>query len=352
MKLYLHAVLLGTLLSILTVFNAFSQDFVFDGYRGCTRATNGKAYCQRPGNDTYFPVSDQFLQRFEAQRDATAARPQTVINNTTTNVVVVQRLENEASDLRGLMDLYRVIIQEQRQEAVDSTCGSVSGVAQEAITALNARVAEVQGQFRERTTELSQYTTSIKPNDPDLQITARKSSELFPKIPYTIPGSTEQGDFWLEPNVTDAGELSFNLKFIDPKSTAVDKIRTSITMSPQELNQTRTALCKSAQWSRTAHENRVRGIKKRLTCFPEIKCPAENEKREGAASAEIIFAVGDDGSTGALIQRNRGRYQDAYLISIGSAMLLQTYLGHILYQGKQEFESGTRTQDQVRDLFK
>ena len=352
MKLNLRNIGVGAIFAALTVSSALCQDFTYEGYRGCTRATNGKAYCQRPGNETYFPVSDLFLQRFETQRDAAAARPQTVINNTTTNVLVVQRLETEASDLRGLMDLYRGIIQEQRQEAADSACGSVSGVAQEAVAALNARIADLQGQFRERTTELSQYMTSIKPNDPDLQITARKSSELFPKIPYSIPGTTEQGDFWLEPNVTDAGELSFSLKFIDPKSTAVDKIRTSITMSPQELNLTRTALCKSAQWSRTAHENRVRGMKKRLTCFPEIKCPVENEKRDGAASAEIIFAVGDDGSTGALIQRNRGRYQDSYLISIGSAMLLQTYLGHISYQGKQEFESGTRTQEQVRDLFK
>jgi len=34
-------------------------------------------------------------------------------------------------------------------------------------------------------------------------------------VPYYIPGTPETGEFWIEPFVTDTGELAFNLKFID-----------------------------------------------------------------------------------------------------------------------------------------
>lgn len=62
---------------------------------------------------------------------------------------------------------------------------------------------ELEGKFLDETTKLSRYSTSIKPNDPDLQITARKASETDPKVPYYIPGTSETGEFWVEPFVTD-----------------------------------------------------------------------------------------------------------------------------------------------------
>ena len=44
-----------------------AQDFVLDNYYDCAKATNGKAYCRQVGKGSgYFPVSDDFLERFVA----------------------------------------------------------------------------------------------------------------------------------------------------------------------------------------------------------------------------------------------------------------------------------------------
>ena len=44
-----------------------AQDFVLDTYYDCAKATNGKAYCRQVGKGSgYFPISDDFLERFVA----------------------------------------------------------------------------------------------------------------------------------------------------------------------------------------------------------------------------------------------------------------------------------------------
>ena len=343
----------GTLLTVMLcgVLPTAAQTFLLDGYHNCQRATNGKPYCQRPtSGETYFPVSEQFFSRYTSAREAAASRPQTVIqNNTVNNTAIVQRLENEASDLRGMMALYRDIIREQSQQ--NATVSACHGVAAETRAVLTNRLREVETGFRERTTQLSGYVTSIRPNDPDLKITARRASELFPKIPFYIPATPETGEFWLEPNVTDTGELAFNLKFIDT-GAGIDKVRSTIPLNVRELETVRDALCKLTDWATVAHKNRVTNFSKRASCFPEARCPEEGGKRDGVSSTEIIFAVQEDGRTSGRIQRNRGRFTDGYNMSMESVLLLQAYLNHVLLEGKQEFDAGTRTREEVRDLFK
>lgn len=284
-------------------------------------------------------------------RNAAASRPQTVVNNTTVNqTVVVQRLEREASDLNGMIELYRTIIKEQT--ARSSAAAACKGVAQQSVAVLSTRMRDSQKAYESRATEFRQYVTSVRPNDTDLHISARRVSELFPKVPYFIVGTTETGDFWLEPTVTDSGSLSFNLKFVDTGG-GTEKVRGTIPMSPDELTETRDALCKLGEWSAISHENRVqRNLTKRVVCFPSDRCPAEGAKRDGMSSTEVVFKVYDDGRTAGRIQRNRGRFEEGYDISVESALLLQAYLTHVLAEGRQEFDAGTRTDTEVRDLFK
>ena len=100
---------------------------------------------------------------------------------------------------------------------------------------------DLKAQFLDKTTQLSRYRTSIAPNDPDLRISARKASETYPKVPYYIPGTSDTGEFWIEPLVTEVGDLAFNLKFIDPKSEN-DKVRASILLSVGDVEKAQKGL--------------------------------------------------------------------------------------------------------------
>jgi len=89
-----------------------------------------------------------------------------------------------------------------------------------------------------------------------------------------------------------------------------------------------------------------------VTCFPAKECPADGERLEGKASTEIRFAVYEDGSTAGRIQKNKGRFVEAYNVSIESALLLQAYLSHVIKEAKVEFQSGTQDKKSLQDLFK
>ncbi len=266
------------------------------------------------------------------------------------NTVIVNLTQN-AAEARGLIIMFNAIINEQRKMATDDA--RLSDVALQTVAVLQARVLKLQAQFLDTTTELSHYQTSIKPNDPDLQITARKASEIYPKVPYYIPGTPETGDFWIEPLVTDTGQLVFNLKFIDPKAEH-DPTRGTIPMAVSDVETTQKALLQIVKWSKIAHENHIRRTyTQRAACFPFDKCPSENgPKRDGMASTEIDFKVYEDGSTAGRIQRNKGLFEDGYNISIDSALMLQAYMSHILTEGKTDFQAGSRTDEQMKDLFK
>jgi hypothetical protein len=103
----------------------------------------------------------------------------------------------------------------------------------------------------------------------DLYLTARRASEIYAKIPYYIPGTKETGEFWIEPTVTDKGELLFAFKFVDTEAS-VEKVRGKIDMTLAEMEDAQKALLKLHAWSEIAHSQNVRkNYEKRAICFPQ-----------------------------------------------------------------------------------
>jgi hypothetical protein len=191
----------------------------------------------------------------------------------------------------------------------------------------------------------------VRPNDRDFYLTARRASESYPKIPYYIPGTKEIGEFWIEPTVTDKGELSFGFKFVDTEAS-VEKVRGKIDMSRPEIEDVQKALLKLHEWSDKAHSENVRSYEKRVICFPEKECPPDGERIDGKSSTEIRFIVYEDGATAGRIQRNKGLFVEGYNVSIDSALMLQAYLNHVIKAANKEYTSGRRSKKELDDMFK
>lgn len=339
-----------------TISDSRAQSLVLEGWTACQRATNGRAYCTRQGSSNFQPVSDEFFARYEAARTGKPVAPPVVVvsppaqQTTTVNQVVIVGLMGEASGIRGEIALLTKIIEQQK--AIARNSADAEDVS-ETVRILDARLKLLKDNFRQKTVELSKYQTSIKPDDAEMHITARKESETFPKIPYYIPGTQETGEFWVEPYVSDAGVLLFRFQFVDVNSRSANQIRSTIVMSPVELERTKLALIKSAKNSRLAHEKKVRRkIDVRVDCFPDTDCPPEGRKIDNRSSTEVIFSINEDGSTSARIQRNKGRFEEGYNISIGSARLLQAYIHHVLVAGQTEHEIGSASIDELKDMFR
>jgi hypothetical protein len=355
-RLSLWAAVLGTA-AMAVAAPALAQNFVLDGHYGCARATNGRTYCRRQGVATYVPVTEEFFTRYETMRTgvapaAPAAAPQPVVvqQQQVNNVnIVVQTLGREYADLDGQIAILSSLIEEER--SLTRSGGEPQQTGSETIAAIEARLGELRTAQAGKLREAGRYQTSIRPNDFDQYISARKMSEVFPKIPYYVPGTKEVGEFWLEPQVRDDGALVFRMRFIDPTSKD-DRTRSSIEMTPDEVNTTRVGLLKLSTWSFTAHENKIRrSFEKRAACFPVQNCPEEGQKRDGVASTEIVFTVNEDGSTGGRFQRNKGRYEESYGISIESARLLQAYLRRVLREGRREYNAGSQSREELGKLF-
>jgi hypothetical protein len=346
-----------------------AQSLVINGLYDCQRATNGRAYCKRqgaPNGSAYAPVSEEFFNQYEAARTgrptqpavATPAQAPEVVNQSavnqsatsTTNNVVIVNLTAEASDIKGQMAILQQMLSEQKALAKQTPDDSGSEAS---VKEIEARLDALKSTFHDKTVELSKYQTSIKPDDADLQISARRESEIQTKIPYYIPGTKESGEFWVEPVVSDEGALQFKFQFVDVESEAANKIRSSITMDADQLEKTKNALLKTGDDSKKAHEKGIRReFALRLTCFPDADCPPEGQKIAGKASTEVLFEVHEDGSTNARIQRNKGLFEEGYNLSVGSALLLQSYINHVLVTGKNEHEMGSATTEKLKELFK
>lgn len=337
------------------VSDAVAQSLVLNGYYDCQRATNGRAYCKRQDTNAYAPVTDDFFAQYEAARTGKPVQAPVVNNSSNTNATVnnnvVVLLTTEASDIRGQLLIMTKMVEEQK--SLRSSNQSDTVAIDDTIKAIEERIVELKQKFREKTTELSKYQTSIKPDDADQVISARRESEIQTKIPYYIPGTKETGEFWVEPFVSDTGELAFNFQFVDVASTSANKVRSTIKMNPDELTKVRESLLKAADNSRKAH---AKGIRKefqlRMTCFPTDDCPPEGKKIEKKRSTEVIFKIYEDGSTGARIQINKGTFEEGYNISIGSANLLQAYINHMITVGKTEHDAGSTDEEQLRQMFK
>lgn len=344
------------LASVASASAATAQSVVLSGFYDCQRATNGRAYCKRQGappNAQWAPVTDEFLTQYEAAKNGSPAPSQTIVTqqaaSSTTNNVVIVNLTTEISDVKGQISVLEAMLAEQKS----ASPGTSGYSTQESIKEIQSRIDAMKATFHDKAVELSKYQTSIKPDDVDLQVTARHESEIQTKVPYYIPGTQEIGEFWVEPVVSDDGSLQFEFHFVDTKSISAEKIRATISMNADELEKTRQALLKTGENSKKAHDKGVRReLNVRLVCFPEADCPAEGQKIKGKASTEIQFEVHEDGSTNARIQRNKGEFEEAYNLSIGSALLLQAYINHVLTTGLKEHEMGSTSTEKLKELFR
>jgi hypothetical protein len=281
--------------------------------------------------------------------------PQTIINNNLNADFIVNN-ENAASvngriaDLQSQIQVLEKVAAEQL-ELQKTASNDLRASVDRAVEAVNAQLARLKSEYSSIDKSFTLYLTSVTPNDRDLYLTARKASEVYPKIPYYIPGTSETGEFWVEPGVSDRGEMRFGFKFVDA-TAAIDKVRETIDMTLPEIEDTQKALFTLRSWSDIAHQQKLRKVyEKRVTCFPVSECAPDGERTEGKASTEIRFNVYEDGSTAGRIQRNKGRFIEGYNVSIESAMLLQAYLAHVIKEAKQEFDSGTQDKKSLDQLF-
>jgi hypothetical protein len=355
-RLILSALLLG---AIGCTTSAQAQELVLEGLYDCARATNGRTYCRQRVTKNYTPVSEEFFQRYQVIRTgAPVAAPPTVnqtqtnqqqINNTTNINIIVDNLDRESADLEGQIMLLSRVIEEQR--SLRNSGKEAAAAVDRTVSAIEGRVEKLRSTHTEKTRERSKYQTNVRPINENPYITARKASEIYPKVPYYIPGTKEIGEFWVEPQVSDEGQLVFKFRFIDVSSQE-EKTRAVIEMRPSELERTQKALLKLFEWSETAQEKKIRrDYTRRLDCFPTDNCPLEGQKVDGRASTEILFEVNSDGSTNGRIQRNKGRFEESYNVSIESGLMLQAYLRYVLKEGRQEHEAGSQTKDDLDKLF-
>ena len=237
------------------------------------------------------------------------------------------------ADLKSQINVLMEVLSEQIE--LQKTVGDDQRPSvDETIEAINAQIEKLKNEYSTLDRSFGVYLTSIKPNDRDLYLTARKASEIYPKIPYYIPGTKETGEFWVEPSVSDSGELQFGFKFVDIDSS-VEKVRETIVMTLPEIEEAQKALFKLHAWSEIAHQQKLRrNYEKRVTCFPLSECPPDGERVDGKASTEIRFNVYEDGSTAGRIQRNKGLFVEGYNVSIDSAMLLEAYLSHVIKEAR------------------
>ena len=290
---------------------------------------------------------------------ATPAAPILVVNNPaqapSMNVVITNEnaavVNTRIADLKSQIDVLTTVLSEQL-ELKKATADELRPSFDKAIEAVNVQVERLKKEHSTLDKSFGVYLTSIKPNDRDLYLTARKASEIYPKIPYYIPGTNETGEFWVEPSVLDSGALQFGFKFVDT-TASVERVRETIEMSLPEIEDAQKALFKLHAWSEIAHQQKLRrNYEKRVTCFPISECPPDGERIDGKASTEIRFEVYEDGSTAGRIQRNKGLFVEGYNVSIDSAMLLQAYLFHVIKEARIEFKSGTQDKKALDDLFR
>ena len=283
-----------------------------------------------------------------AQESSTPAKPNAIIQ---LDLDTAMKLNQRIGELNGQITILKKVILEQ-QDAARNVPGDDRNAVQTTVDALNARVNLLESEYTAKETAFSRYLTSVKPDDKDSYLTARKASMIYPKVPYYIPGTNETGEFWVEPKVTDTGDLVFNFRVIDPEAQN-DTTRSNIVMNPSQLTEVQQGLFRLYMLSQKAHENQIHeSYAKRIVCFPVEQCPEEHAKGStGKSSTELLFQVYEDGSTAGRFLENKGSFQSGFNVSVESALMLQAYLSHILKQSAKEFQAGTRTQKDLDKLF-
>ncbi len=312
-----------------------------------TRSNNQLSASIKENTEATQSVQSEISEATEAVEEMTSA----VNSSAKISSENAAQLNDKIGDLAAQIEILTRVLDEQKASEASADEEEKSTI-QYTVTAITQRIESLKTEYSEIDVAFSNYLTSIEPNDRDLYLTSRKASQLYPKVPYYIPGTNETGEFWVEPKVTDVGDLMFHFRLIDPNAEN-DTTRSLIAMNLQQLEDTQNALFKLHKNSVIAHDKKIReNYTKRVTCFPIEQCPAERKKgQKGKTSTEVVFMIYEDGSTGGRLQQNKGAFQEGVNFSIDSALLLQAYLSYVIREAKIEYESGTRTQEQLDEMF-
>lgn len=256
----------------------------------------------------------------------------------------VSRLQRELDSLSTELAALREMQKQQAAKAVNDPT-PVNKAKAAAVTERVSRIEGAAGKISDLSS--SRYDTPIRPSNPDLGNTARKLSELFPKVPYYEVGTRQTGEMWIRPTVTDQGEQLFRFSFLDPASN-VDEIVETISLDVGQLALLSSGLSKTHQWAEVARRNKVGRFQKTAICVTENQC---EDKVNGKSSTAVQFRVYEDRSSGAQIVRNKGRFSIEFGFSIESALLLSSYADYIIQKATEEFEAGSRSDQEIDALF-
>lgn len=255
-----------------------------------------------------------------------------------------------ADDLAKQIALLQLIIGELQQDRQQNS--TPPALTDQAIGALQEKLAEFKKRGSSQPENSPEYRTPVRPDDAQSFPTARYISETYWRIPYYIAGTPEVGDFWVLPQVSDAGQLEFKLRFIDPNSST-DKVRAEVKLSSSQAEQLADSLARLSAWSDTIHENRIRReFEKRVTCIPLSDCPPAGQRIEGKLSTELLFHINDEGETNGALRLNKGLYEETYNFSIKSGRLLWAYMVHVIKEAKLEYQAGSATNDDLDKILK
>lgn len=279
-----------------------------------------------------------------------AAPPQNVtVNNTEvtqTNIATVYlnstELQQEFDRLVTQLKLLEQISEHVRAKASDDE-------SRKKLSAIMKRITELEKLVKsyERDSK-SKYGVPIKPSNANLGVTAAKASEVFPRVPYYIPGTEEIGEMWIKPYVSNGGELLYDFNFVD-KTAEFGKIKDTIVLSADNIGTVSKALVKVNEWSDKALEkNMRRRFAKSAACFPEAMC---GKREAGKTSTEVVFMLYEDGSTSTKIQQNKGKFQSGYNVSVESGLLLSAYADYMIDIGSKEFMAATMTDEELDAEF-
>lgn len=267
---------------------------------------------------------------------------ETTVNNSI-NVNVV------SADIQAKFDRLssELALLEQIEAHVKAKTSEAGG--QNKLRAVSDRLADLRSLIVEIEIEVDQkYGTPVRPTNGNLGITAVKASEVFPRVPYYIPGTSEEGELWIKPYVSDDGILSYDFNFTTEQSE-FEKIQDTIVFVTENLTNLEESMVKINEWSDVAQEKGVRRrFEKVASCFPTDQC---KDKIEGNSSTEIVFLIYEDGATAASIRRNKGRFAKGYNLSVESGLLLAAYASYMNELGSKEFFAATVSDAELDTLF-
>ena len=283
----------------------------------------------------------------EREKNQTEKEKETLKVNIVGYKTILKNVNNQSEaqkkldEVQASLNMYEAISKVVKRQKPDVRSRFRIAINKE-IKKLNAEKQSLEQEFS------NQYSTPIRPSNQKLNISSFKASETFPKIPFYVPGTNEIGEMLTIPRVTDEGYLVYRLDFLDPTLT-YEKVRDSISIPHENINEVIKALLNIDKWTITAQENNLtRRVSKTSLCIPTGRC--ENKKK-GVMSTEIVFQVYEDGSTAGRIQRNKGTYSVGYNLSVESSVLLSAYLTYMRDTGFKEFNIRNMSDEEVKSLF-